>query len=179
MKSLVLAIALIFSALAGFCQTKWKMASGSVSFTIKNMGSTVKGSLGGLNTNIVFSPDKLASSSLRGSVTVSTINTDNSKRDKDLQGEKYFNAGEYKLIEVRSVRLGKADAGYTGTFNVTIKGVTRQMTIPFAFTQQGRSGIFRSDFTINRRDFGVGTKSGLAMAMGDDVHVHIEIKVVA
>jgi polyisoprenoid-binding protein YceI len=141
------------------------------------MGSTVKGHFGRLNTTLVFSPDKLASSSLRGSVEVGTINTGNKTRDKDLQDNKYFNAARYKLIEVRSTALSRRGAQYTGTFNVTIKGVTRQVEIPFDFIQNGRNGEFKAGFTINRRDFGVGTKSGLAMALSDDVRVNIDVRV--
>jgi polyisoprenoid-binding protein YceI len=176
MKSIVFTSILLLAQLTSFSQTKWTATSGSVTFTIKNMGSTVKGHFGRLNTTLLFSPDKLASSSLRGSVQVGTINTGNSTRDGDLQGDKYFNADQYKLIEVRSTRLSKKGTQYIGTFNVTMKGVSKQVEIPFDFIQHGRDAEFKASFTINRRDFGIGSKSGLAMTMSDDVNVIIDVK---
>jgi polyisoprenoid-binding protein YceI len=166
---------IIFPAML-FGQTKWQQTSGSVTFKIKNRGSDVDGHFGSLKTALVFSPDKLASSSLKGWVDAGSINTDNGKRDKDLQGETYFDAGKFKTIEVSSTKLTKKGAQYSGTFNVTMKGVSKQMEIPFSFTQKGNEAEFRANFSINRRDYGVGGKSGLAMFMGDDANVTIDIK---
>jgi polyisoprenoid-binding protein YceI len=157
-------------------QTKWQQTAGSVSFAIKNRGSNVNGRFGGLKTTLVFSPEKLSASSLKGSVDVSTINTGNGKRDKDLKEENYFDAGKHTTIEVVSTKLAKKGAQYTGTFNVTMKGITRQVEIPFDFIEKGNTGEFKSNFSINRRDFGIGGKSGLAFFMADDAHVTIDIK---
>jgi polyisoprenoid-binding protein YceI len=159
-----------------FSQTSWKAYSGTIVFKIKNRGSTVTGSLGALKSTLLFSPDKLASSSLKGTVDVATIKTGIDKRDKDLQDEKYFDAGKYKLIDVSSVKLYKKGNAYAGLFNVTIKGVTKQMEIPFQFIQQGNNAEFKGSFTLNRRDFNVGTKGGLAMMLSDDVNVSIDVK---
>src|SRR4051812_24240230 len=95
-----------------FSQTHWQQTSGGVSFTIKNRGSDVKGTFGGLKTTLVFSPDNLGASSLKGSIDVNTINTGNGKRDKDLKQENYFDAGKHTTIEVASTKLAKKGAQY-------------------------------------------------------------------
>jgi polyisoprenoid-binding protein YceI len=170
---LVPALALLLSPAIAFSQTTWKSTTGTVSFTIKNAGVTVTGRFSGLSTGLVFSPDKLASSSLKGSVGVGTIKTGIDKRDEDLKGDKYFDEGKYKLIDVKSAKLYKKGNQYAGLFNITIKGVTKQVEIPFQFTQTGDNAEFKGDFTINRRDFGVGGKT---LTMSDDAHVTIEVK---
>ncbi len=48
---------------------------------------------------------------------------------------------------------------YHGTFDLTIKGVTKQVEIPFTYTSKENEGTFSAEFTVNRRDFGVGSKS--------------------
>lgn len=156
-----------------FCQTTWKAADGSVSFKIKNAGITVTGRFYGLNTSLIFSPDKLASSSLSGTVEVGTIKTGINKRDEDLKGSTYFDADKYKLIEVKSVKLYKKGAQYAGLFNITIKGVTKQVEIPFEFTEHENEAEFKGNFTINRRDFGVG---GRTLTMADNADVSIDVK---
>ena len=173
MKKIFLISALSLLPAIAFCQAQWQATSGEVSFTIKNAGVTVTGRFSGLKADLLFSPDKLGSSSLKGSVEVATIKTGLDKRDKDLLEEKYFDAGKHKEIEVASVKLAKKGAAYTGTFNVTIKGVTKQVEIPFTFTQAGGQGEFKGSFTINRRDYGVGDKS---MMMADDLAVSIDVK---
>ena len=174
-KASLILIAVLFQSLA-FSQTKWQQTSASATFVIKNRGSNVSGHFGNLNTTLVFSPDNLAASSLKGSVEVSSFNTGITKRDKDLQGETYFDAGKHKVIEVSSTKLVKKGTQYSGTFNVTIKGVTKQVEIPFQFVQNGNNAEFKGGFTINRRDYGVGDKSGLAFFMSDDAHVNIDVK---
>jgi polyisoprenoid-binding protein YceI len=175
-KTFLIFLSSIFLPAMLFGQTRWQETSGSVTFTIKNRGSAVHGHFGSLKTALIFSPDKLGSSSLKGWVDASSINTDNSKRDKDLQGETYFNADKFKTVEVSSTKLTKKGTQYSGTFNVVMKGVTKQVEIPFSFTEKGNEAEFKGSFSVNRRDFGVGSKSGLAMFMGDDAAVIIDIK---
>src|SRR5580698_3499834 len=96
-QTLFLAAALLFSPAVVFSQTNWKATSSEISFKIKNAGITVTGRFTGLNTTLVFSPDKLTSSTLKGSVEVGTIKTGIDKRDEDLKQDTYFDAGKYKL----------------------------------------------------------------------------------
>lgn len=58
-------------------------------------------------------------------------------------------------------------------FNITIKGVTKQVEIPFEFNQVGDEAEFKGSFTINRRDYGVGNRT---LTMSEDVTVSINIK---
>jgi polyisoprenoid-binding protein YceI len=176
MKRILFAAACLLFPIMAFSQTTWNANKGIVTFKIKNAGSNVDGSFTGMQATLVFSPDKLDASQLGGTVQVSTINTGISQRDHDLQGEKYFNAGKYPSIEIKSTKLYQKGNGYAGMFNVTIKGTTKQVEIPFTFTQNGNEAEFSGSFGINRRDFGVGTKGGLGMMLSDDVHVSIDVK---
>ena len=133
----------------------------------------VNGSLGNLKTTLLFSPDHLSTSSLKGTVDVNTINTGISARNSHLKKPEYFNADTFKIIELVSEKLYIKGAGYAGMFKVTIKGVTKEMEIPFEFNKNGNEAEFKGSFDLNRRDFGVGGKS---MMMSDDLTVSISIK---
>ena len=169
---LVWMLAMIIVPSIVFGQT-WKPGEYEVSFKIKNAGLTVTGRFTGLKANLVFNPSDLAKSSLSASVDVTTIKTGIDKRDKDLQEEQYFNSDKYKSIEVKSTKLYAKDDKYSGIFNVTIKGVTKQVEFPFEFTKNGNDGEFKGSFELNRRDFGVG---GSSMMMSDKLTVSIMIK---
>lgn len=173
MKTIVL-LFLLFPVFA-FAQTKWQPVTYNVSFKIKNAGVIVSGKFTGLKTDLKFSPDKLNTSHLKGTVEVPTIKTGIGKRDEDLKNEKYFNAKKYNLIEVASTKLYKKDAQYAGMFNVTIKGVTKQVEIPFEYIQNGKEAEFKGTFIINRRDYGVGGKT-LTMSEDADVTIYIKAK---
>jgi len=171
-KAIIISTLLIFAFHGiGFSQT-WVATTYNVSFKIKNAGITVSGKFTGLKSTLMFNPDKLATSSLKASVEATNIKTGIDKRDEDLQAEKYFNTDKYKLIEVASTKLYKKGAQYAGIFNVTIKGVTKQVEIPFDFKETGNEATFTGSFPLNRRDFGVG---GRTLTMSDDLTVNIMV----
>ena len=173
MKKIFFVLILLISIPTFVSAQNWKVYSSEISFQIKNAGLTVTGRFSGLKTDLIFNPADLAKSSLSASVEVATIKTGIDKRDRDLLEEKYFNTDKYKLIEVKSTKLYKRGAQYAGMFNVTIKGVTKQVEIPFEFTSSGNDGTFKGSFQINRRDYGVG---GSSMMMSDNLTVNILVK---
>jgi polyisoprenoid-binding protein YceI len=59
---------------------------------------------------------------------------------------------------------------YKGTFDLTIKGVTKRVEIPFTYMNKENGGAFSAEFAVNHRDFGVGNKS---LILSDEVdHLH-------
>ena len=167
-----LLLALAFPRIS-YSQTAWKPYATTVSFKIKNAGFTVNGTFDTVAATLNYSTDKLGSSSLSGTAKVNSINTGIKKRDKDLKKKEYFDLDNFKDIEIKSVKLYTTDNAYAGLFDVTIKGVTKQVEIPFEFNTLANETEIKGTFTINRRDFGVG---GSSMIMGDNVTVSIDIK---
>ena len=143
-----------------------------INFTIKNFGSDVHGSLGGLKASIHFDENDLKHSSFDASVKVSTINTNNSKRDKDLMNEKYFDEPNHTEVIFRSDEITKSVKGYTVAGHFIIKGKTLAQQIPLSFEHKDNSGIFKSQFTLKRLDYNIG---GSGPIMGKDVNVNIEV----
>lgn len=175
MKKLLFAAALLslLSPATLLAQKVWKPVSYSITFKIKNAGITVNGKFSELNTELVFNPDDLAASHLKGSVQAGSLTTGINMRDKTIKDEKYLDADKFKLIEISSVKLYTQNAQYAGKFNVTIKGVTKEMEIPFDFIQFGDEADFKGTITLNRRDFNVG---GSSSTMSDNLTVTIAVK---
>jgi polyisoprenoid-binding protein YceI len=149
-------------------------AASKVTFTIKNLGINVEGSFGGLTGNVFFDAKNIENSSVEGSVEVTTINTGIKKRDKDLMGEKFFDAEKNKRIIFKSNSIMRVGNSYKAVGSLTIKGKSKQLEIPFTFEQNGNNGLFKSNFTVNRRDFNVG---GNEVVMADELTVSLSIAV--
>jgi polyisoprenoid-binding protein YceI len=157
-------------------QTPWKVKKSSVTFTIKNAGLIVKGTLGGLIADIKFEPTNYLKSSIEASVDVNTINTGIDLRNSDLKKEKYFNASKYPKIVLKSTSFTKEKGGtFKGLFKLTIKGVAKDVTIPFSCNKSAKMAVFNGSFMINRRDYAVGGKS---LTMSDDVNISIVVNAV-
>lgn len=150
-----------------------EIKSHKTTFKIKNAGITVDGSFSDLQADIKFDSKNLDKSVLKASVGVASINTGIKKRDKDLQMRKYFNVEKYPRIKMTSKKIKHIEKNnYKGTFDLTIKGVTKQIEIPFTYIGKENEGTFSADFTVNRRDFGVGSKS---LILSDEATVSIEV----
>lgn len=161
---------LIFNVLA---QTEWKLATGStVTFIIKNAGLKVDGKIEGLQVTIKFDSPNLATSSIEASVETTTINTDNKTRDGHLRKEEYFDVAKFPKMSIKSVSFSKDDNNYKGKFKLTIKGVTKDIEIPFSYIENGNSANFKGSFTINRLDYKVG---GNSWVLADNVIISLNI----
>ncbi|GAB3008270.1 YceI family protein [Niabella terrae] len=144
-----------------------------IEFSIKNMGITVNGSLSDLKGKMAFDPQQLKSSSFDVTVGVNTINTGNQKRDAHLKKPDFFDAAKYPTIGIKTTSISaKGNNTYLATARLTMHGVTK--AIQFEFTAQSQNGgyRFKTKFTIDRKDFGVG---GNSMTMGDDVQVSLDV----
>ena len=165
-------IALI-TGFAVLAQPVWKPVKSVVTFTIRNAGFNVDGTLGGFAGQLLFDPAAPDKAQLVATVETATLSTGNNLRDGHLKKPDYFDVARYPRISLKSVRIMKKEgSSYVGTFDLTLKGVTRSVQIPFTFVQQGASGTFAGQFTIDRLDYGVGKKSFL---LGNEVHVDLKI----
>ena len=153
--------------------TAWKVKTSSISFKIKNAGLTVDGTFSGLEATIKFNSIKPDDGSITASVSTKSVNTGNDMRDGHLRKEEYFNAEKFPKIILQSTSIEKTGPiTYKGTFNLTMKGVTKQVIIPFNFLKIPEKTEFKGSFSINRRDFGVG---GSSISMSDNVTLALDI----
>lgn len=174
MKKFLLPILLIVITATAFTYNGTVTRS-AISFKTKNMGIGVNGTVGGLQADVHFNPANPASSTIEASVEAATVNTDNSSRDEHLHGEDFFDVAHYAKITLKSVSIKhRSGNNYIGQFNLTIKGKTKLIDIPFTCTQTGNSTVFKSSFKINRLDYGVGTSS---LVLADEVTVNIDAEV--
>ena len=149
-------------------------ASSTIKFSIKNFGSAVFGTLKGLQGNINFNPKNLGSASINISVEAQSVNTNNGTRDNHLKKEDYFNVAVYPTINIASKKISYSNKDGQFSFEgyVTIKGVTKPISFPFAATFKDNDYLFIGQFQLNRRDFKVG---GSSWVLADLVTINLSI----
>jgi polyisoprenoid-binding protein YceI len=172
MKKFLLPIMLITLTTTAFTYINSTVTRSAITFKTKNMGIGVEGTVGGLQADVHFNPADPASSVIEASVDANSINTGNSGRDEHLHDEDFFDAARYPRITLKSVSFRhRSGNSYTGRFNLTIKGKTKEVEIPFTFSQAGASSAFKGSFKINRLDYGVGSSS---LVLADEVTINID-----
>jgi polyisoprenoid-binding protein YceI len=167
-----IAALLIFATTAGFAQTVTKSG---VNFKIKNLGFNVEGTFNGLQADIKFKPNDLASSSIEASVASNTVSTDNESRDTHLKSDDYFGVEKFPKIIMKSVSFKrKSGSNYTGNFNVTIRDKTKLIEIPFTYVETGNTAQLKGSFVILRTDFGIGGKN---LILSNEANVSVEAEI--
>jgi len=175
LKRLISIICSVFLAVNIFAQSLVPVdANSAIKFTIKNFGVTVNGSFRGLKGNILFDAANASAAVFNLSVDAATVNTGINSRDNHLRKEEYFNVNKFPLINFLSTKV--TATGKEGIFNVsgniTIKGVTKNISFPFTVIPKQNAYEFSGTFKLNRRDFGIGSGS---LILSDNLDVSFSI----
>ena len=107
--------------------TNWKLdkAHSSVNFSINHFFSEVTGKFTDFNGTFNFDPNNLKGSQLTFAISVSSVNTDNSKRDKHVQSKDFFDAKSYSEIKFVSTKLEKkSDKEFFAHGKLTIRDLS-------------------------------------------------------
>lgn len=166
MKKLGLLGILCFSVLIGVAQNYVPVDDGSkVHFVIKNFGINTGGDFQGLDGDIFFDPSKIKQCFFQVTVEAKTVDTDNNSRDDNLHDPEYFDVGQSPRIMIVSTKIdktNKTDEGYYYfTGKLIIKGVSKPLAFPFHAEKKGSGYFFTGEFSLNRLDFEVGSKSSV------------------
>lgn len=149
----------------------WQPVSAVISFNIKMLGINVVGNFKGLAASVKFDPASPESGSIAATVDAATIDTDNKLRNSHLrEKEEFFDTTKYPKITMKSTKIEKTANGYLGYFDLTIKNITRNIKLPFTFTNTDGKGMFKGSVVVNRRDWKVG---GGTLGMSNDVTISL------
>jgi polyisoprenoid-binding protein YceI len=174
MKKLIFSMAtlLVITAVFAFSVAqKWAIAD---KYSIKFSSSEVAGIFKTFSGSIDFDEQNPASSKFDVSIDVNSINTGNGLQNKHAKGDEWFDAAKYPAIKYTSKKIVKAGAAYQVTGDLTIKGVTKEYTIPFTFKKAGAGATFNGSFTVNRSDFKIGKPGG---EVGEQIKIDVAVPV--
>jgi len=150
-------------------------AESAINFTINNFGLTTKGNLKGLNGTIVWNNKNTNACTFLVSADATSINTNNSLRDNHLKKADYFNVAKFPSITIKSTKIISVDNGnlFEMEADLTLKGVTKKIKIPFTAIAQSNGVLFNGKFEIDRKDYGVG---GSSLSLSNNVKIILNIK---
>lgn len=145
----------------------------TIKLTIKNFGFSTTGTFTGLKGVVRFDAANSNNAVFTVSINANSINTNNQARDTHLRKEEYFDVEKYPLINFVSAAISQTKPGvFLLQGNLTIKGITKDITFPFTAVAQNNGYLFTGSFKINRRNFGVG---GASMVLADNLDVSLHV----
>jgi polyisoprenoid-binding protein YceI len=189
MKRLVLVSGLLVLAapLAMAQASTWAAdpAHSEVDFSISHMAvSNVHGRFGHITATIVYNDADVTKSTVNATIDVAGIDTGEEARNNHLKTDAFFDVAKFPTATFTSTSVAKTGNGLTIIGNLTLHGVTQQVTL----TAEGPRGPvpgmdhkphagFSATTTIKRKDFGIGANFPAA-AVGDEVKLNIDLEVV-
>ena len=161
-------------------------AHSSIGFTVKHMMvSNVTGNFGQFEGTVDFDPNDLVSSKAEALIQTASIDTRVGKRDEHLKSADFFDAAKYPTITFTSKKIIGKGEQYTIVGDLTMKGVTKEVSIPVSISGPVKSPMggavigLSGQFTINRQDYGISFNKALdngGLMVSDNVKVDINIE---
>jgi len=167
---LLAGVVILLSAFTINNSINWKMTE---DYSIKFSGTDAEGIFKTLKGDIFFDKTNLDKTKFSFSIDVNSINTGNGMKNKHAISDKWFDAEQYPTISFSSKKVSENVLGYAVLGNMNIHGVSKEMTIPFTF----ENNTFKSQFSVNRMDFNVGTMNGMSKKVSNEIKLDISIPV--
>ncbi|UCH84265.1 MAG: polyisoprenoid-binding protein, partial [Candidatus Latescibacterota bacterium] len=157
-------------------------------FAVKHMVvSKVKGEFNEYSGTILYDEADVTKSSVDVTIKTASIDTKDQKRDDHLRNPDFFDAETYPEITFKSKQIKKSEDGFVAVGDLTMHGVTKEITIPFEITGviddpwgNTRMGV-SAELELNRQDYGVSWSQKLdagGLVVGDNVEIEIEIEAI-
>jgi polyisoprenoid-binding protein YceI len=158
----------------------------TVGFQVRHIVTNVGGKFQDFSGTIRVDRARPESSSVEFTIQAASINTNEPKRDEHLKSPDFFDVANQPTITFKStsVKATGKDA-YEVTGNLTMRGVTKQITLPVTFLGEAKDPWgnekmgFETATTLNRKDYGINWNKALdqgGFLVGDDVKVEISVE---
>jgi Uncharacterized conserved protein len=162
-------------------------AHSAIGFRVKHMGLVdVPGYFRDFTGTINYDAKDVTRSSVEFTAKMESVDTGVEPRDKHLRSKDFFEVETYPEMTFKSTKVEKKGKNLLITGNLTMKGVTKQISFPFqiaGFLPAGERSPAKmgvtAETTINRRDFNITYGSTLpngVAALSDNVVVNLQIE---
>ncbi len=180
MKKIAFSLFAFFVTVSSFSQG-WKADKNhsKLGFEVTHLLVTdVDGSFKSFDISIDATKDDFTDASVTVTADISSINTDNDYRDKDLKSDKWFDATKFPTLNFKSTSIQKLDAkNYKLLGNLTMHGVTKPVVLDVTLNGTGTNPMnkkpvagFRIRGSVKRSDFGIATGTPNAI-VSDEVDI--------
>lgn len=185
----ILTAGALLSCLPGRAATStWKLdpRHSAAQFSVKHMGiSTVRGGFSKVDGTVQYDEQDVTKSTVEVTIDVSTVDTREPARDKDLRSDHFFDVEHFPTMTFKSTKVEQLAAGKLKvTGDLTIRGTTKQVVLdvdgpsaPIKDSWGNQRSAINATTRINRQDFGVKWNATLdngGVVVSDDVNINID-----
>lgn len=129
----------------------------AVNFDFTQMGVTLDGKFNRFSAQIAFDPAQPAKAKASIDIDIASIDTGSDEANKEVVRDVWFDTASHPSASFVSSSIKALDGSrYQASGKLTIKGKTRDVSVPVSFQPDGARGVLNGAFTIKRLDYGIG-----------------------
>ena len=177
---------------ANAATTNWQIdpAHSSAQFAVRHMTlSTVRGAFSKVTGTMALDDKDISKSSVDVTIDVSTVDTREPGRDKDLRSDHFFDVEHFPTMTFKSKKVEQIAPGKLKvTGDLTIRGTTKEVvldvdgpTAPVKDPWGNQRLAVTATTKINRQDYGVKWNAVMdngGVVVGDDVNITIDVEMI-
>lgn len=170
------------SAPAFAAPARWNVdpAKSSLSFLVEVNGQKVTGRFKAFGALIAFDPADLANSSAKITIDMSEAKSGDATRDAMLLKPDWFNVLDFPQAVYQVTGFtAKGGNAYEAPGKLTLKGVTKDVALPFTLNITGDTAVAKGETTLARRSFNVGQGKDFETAKPVALSVKVMVNITA
>lgn len=152
-----------------------------VSFAYRQMGVPVDGSFRRFSARIAFDPARPGAARAQIDIDPASIDAGAAEANEEVKGKNWFDVAKFPVARFVSSTVKPLGGNrYEIAGRMTIKGITRELSMPARFTRQGDGGRFEGEFVLKRLDYRIG--EGIwsdTDTVANDIRIRFRIAVAA
>lgn len=159
---------------------QWKVdaAKSTLGFVVTWDREPFRASFKRWTATIDFDPADLAHAKADVTIDVASYTSEDPENDKYRVGPNGLDVRRFAQAKFVSKSFREVSPGrYEAVADLTLHGVTREVTLPFALEINGSSAHMTGELTLSRIDFGVGTGSTWGIDWSSERTVSHAVKV--
>lgn len=189
MKRLIAVLPLLIAGIAHADSVEWKLdpSHTTVGFTVPHLVvSSVEGRFKEATAKIALDDADLTKSQVSVDINAASIDTGDAKRDDHLKSPDFFDVKKFPKLSFKSTKIAKAGAGYKLTGDLTIRDVTKSVTLdatlsaPVKTPWGNQARAAKVSGKIKRADFGLKWNKALeagGVVVGEEVTLNVSAEV--
>ncbi len=136
------------------------------------MGGPAEGTFRKFTATIVFDPAKPETGKATIEIDTGSFDIGMDDMNSDTKTPTWFDVAQYPKAVFVSSSVRKAGGGYEAVGTLTLKGITKDVVVPFTF----QNGVFEGLLPIKRLDYKIGTgKFERTNTVADEVQIKFRI----
>jgi polyisoprenoid-binding protein YceI len=158
-------------------------------FQVRHLVTRVRGRFTDFGGTVDLDRDNPAKSSVAVTIQATSVDTGEPDRDNHLRSGDFFDVEKFPTLSFTSTGVSKKnDEEFDIAGDLTIHGVTKQITLPVTFLGFARDpwgnqrAGFEAETRINRKDYGLAWNAPLetgGLLVGDEVRISLSIQAIA